>query len=147
MPAHAGCQDANPPFTDDDAFTLQPVDPAASVLRSIAINFRRTVAASGPLALVDGPGQGATFDGARQAHSPDPKTGVELVVFPPLARPGQSPAALSPLQQATVTMLRLPAKDGEPVTARVELHFADGGVLDATFSAPLRSFRGGCATP
>jgi hypothetical protein len=145
---HARCDEANPLFTDDDLFTLQPLqEDGASKVRSIAINFRRTVTTSGPLALVDGPGGPATFDGARQAHSPDQKTGVELVVFASPQQPGAAPASLSPLEQATVTMLQVPAKDGEPITARVELHLADGGVLDMTFSAPLVSYKGACATP
>lgn len=148
MPVNAGCNEVNASFSDEDFFALQAVAAAGSGnIQSIAINFHRTVAVGTALSLVDGPGGGATFQGARQAHSPDLKTGVDLVVFAPPADSAPSLPAMSVLEHATVTMLQLPAKDGERTSARVELHFADGGVLEATFSAPLVSAKGGCAEP
>ena len=36
---------------------------------------------------------------------------------------------------AAVTVVALPAKDGDPLTIRMQAHFVDGRVLDETFSA------------
>jgi hypothetical protein len=43
----------------------------------------------------------------------------------------------------TVTLLAIPAADGDLMTLRLRIHFADGRVLDETFSARIRS---GCCS-
>ncbi|HEY5146521.1 MAG TPA: hypothetical protein VII82_07125 [Polyangiaceae bacterium] len=41
-------------------------------------------------------------------------------------------------------MVALPRMDGDPLTIRVHVHFADGKVLDETFSVPLRTLPSYC---
>lgn len=140
-PVHASCDEVDAPFTDDDVFSLQGVrtlEPRSRV-RSIALQFHRTVTLGTPLPLLDGPGGDATFEGAQQAHSAHPTTGVDLVVFAAGERPG-----VSPFRQATVTVLDVAARDGQPVRARVELEFVDGETLDEELSALLVSYEGAC---
>jgi hypothetical protein len=45
-----------------------------------------------------------------------------------------------------VTLLALPAKDGDPLTVRIQAHFADGRALDETFSAPVMTTTAGCGS-
>lgn len=42
-----------------------------------------------------------------------------------------------PFDSVVVTLLRMPAKDGDPLTIRLRIHFVDGKLLDQTFSALL----------
>jgi hypothetical protein len=139
MPVHAGCGEQNAPFTDDDLFSLQPVSSDAPYgVTSIAVSFQRTVKKDVALDLtLGGPVRGATFSGAEHASSPDEDTGVGLVVF------GNPNSALA---KATVTMTDVPTKDGETTSAHVTLEFADGDVLDETFTGTLVSDQGACAS-
>jgi hypothetical protein len=139
MPVAAGCGEKNAPFTDDDIFSLQPIDGDAPYgVKSIAVSFHRTVVKGVALDLTLGaPVRGATFSGAEHASSPDEDTGVGLVVF---GNPNSS------LSKATVTMTDVPAKDGDATSAHVILEFADGDVLDESFTGSLESYEGACAT-
>jgi hypothetical protein len=141
-PFLAGCLGANVPFSDDDLFSLQPVEQASpQTVRSIAITFKRTVTKNAALDLaLGGPVRGATFENADQAQSPDEKTGVGLIV----SLKDGSPA--KPLSAAKVTVTDVPTKDGEPMSAHVTLEFTDGDVLDQTFTGKLSSYEGSCAS-
>lgn len=52
---------------------------------------------------------------------------------------GTDPADPGDFDAATLTVLAMPAGDGDTLTLRVEVHFEDGSTLDATFSGPLLS--------
>jgi len=139
-PFHANCLEKNAAFSDDDLFNLQPVEAAAPKnVSSIAISFQRTVTKSSTLDLVlGGPVRGATFENAEHAHSADETTGADVVVF---FKAGSTPKKLS---KASVTITDVPAKEGDPTTAHVTLEFADGDVLDETFTGALKSYDGAC---
>jgi hypothetical protein len=146
-PFHAGCNEKDAPFTDDDVFTLQPVagtpDKTARI-SSIAISFQRNVTVGSPVELtIGGPVRGGTFgDGKMQAHATDDRIGPDVLVLHGGFADGTPPA--SPLAKATVTVLAVATKDGDPLAARVALRFADGEVLDATYVGSLKSYEGAC---
>jgi hypothetical protein len=49
-----------------------------------------------------------------------------------------------PFDSVTFTLVAMPSKDGDPLTVRLRMHFADGQILDETFSAPVVTDWGGC---
>jgi len=139
----ANCGGAPAPFSDGDIFSLQPVRTSlpAQKVKSIALTFTRLVERNVPLALdLGGPVRGATFENAEHAQSSDEKTGVGLVAFRPDGAPSDA------LTSATVTVIDVATKDGEPLTARVDLHFASGDVLLQTFTGTLASYANGCGS-
>lgn len=43
----------------------------------------------------------------------------------------------NPYDQATLTVVALPQKEGDSLVVRIQLHFTDGKTLDETFTSPL----------
>lgn len=145
------CGVANPPFGNGDLFTLQIVGAiAAGPSNSLEIDVDPPHPAVGaPLAL-------AVMDFTPQGTGvTDPGTGTTTwyafqyatagsVRF--LDSQGVNPSEIDPgaFDAATVTILRMPAANGDPFTVRLQVHFADGNLLDETFSAATATVASGC---
>jgi hypothetical protein len=84
------------------------------------------------------PDGGITLTAVQSAH----EGGVTLEYFH-----GSDPSEIDSgaFDAVTVTVLAMPAKDGDPLTLRAHIHFVDGRVLDETFTGPLVSLGTGCA--
>lgn len=126
------CGVMNPPFTDQDRFSLDVLGENTAISFTCSRNLTvgvpivLTLAAQAPSAQqsASSPADSAlqvTFDG-----------GYESEVDP------------NPLDAATVTVLAFPAKDGDPLTVRFQFHFTDNRKLDETFSGPLYTGFSGC---
>ncbi len=59
---------------------------------------------------------------------------------------GSGPTHIDPnaFDSVAITIVAMPAKDGDPLTIRIHIHFIDNQILDETFSGPLFSSWGGC---
>lgn len=127
-PTNAPCGVNDTPYEDADVFVLRPSDNDASAkVSAIALRFGRTSPKSSDLVV----------DGRYASSSGD---GVFLEI-------GVPPAATDKrLASAKVIVGDLPAKDGDVLSARVVLEFADGDVLAETISAPVKSAFGPCPT-
>jgi hypothetical protein len=95
----------------------------------------------GPGAWVDDAGATHLDVNPEHAHSPD---GLILLT---LSRGfDQTTLDTGPFNQATVTIVAMPAQDGDALTIRVQLHFSDVHTLDQTYSGPVPPIgANGCA--
>lgn len=145
------CGVTNPPFAAGDLYSLQIVgamtaapfnsldfsftSPAPPVGRPISLSVMAfTPQGTGVSAGPSGPTtwyafQYATSDTVRVEYSQ-----------------GTDPAEIDTgaFDAAFATLVHLPVADGQPFTVRLQIHFADGKVLDQTFSSPLTTSVSGC---
>ena len=143
------CGVNNPPFTDQDVFSLDvigvktPTPPYGAIFFSCS----RNVKVGEPIALSlgayqtnppSGPGEASW---AQQAMSSPTDSALRVAFDWGSNRNEVDP---NPLDAATVTVLAFPAKDGDPLTVRFQFHFTDNRKLDETFSGPLYTGFSGC---
>lgn len=140
QPALAQCGEKSAPFSDNDLFTLQLVgsfSTGPARFTSVAVSFNRRAddgePRSGDVKGLDSSGhQGAELDG------------VQLSLLSDYDNPVQSAGVVL---HATFTALAFPKQDGETLSARIQLGFADGTTFDATVTGKLKSFDGPCGGP
>jgi hypothetical protein len=134
-----------PPFTPQDPFSLVLYGEPASqpepwptvritVYASAAVGTPQALTLvpwkPGP-ALAPGDNDVDTEDAYGDGSEANPLLGFSL------AR-GLTPALpdANPYDQATMTVLAIPKKEGDVLKVRVQLHFTDGATLDQTFASP-----------
>jgi hypothetical protein len=143
------CGVMDPPFTDDDLFSLfvvgenTPTPPYGGIF----FESSRKVMVGEPIVLSltayqtnppTGPGEASP---AQQSASVPAGSALQFTFEWGSNRNEVDP---NPLDAATVTVLALPAKDGDPLTVRFQLHFTDNRKLDETFSGPLSTAYSSC---
>ena len=137
-PTNAPCGQKQPVFSDQDRFVLQLVGTASRVpsFQGILISTRNApaVGTAYPMQVL-----APEKFGAQQGRAPGD---VSLTVYGDRMLDGLP--LETPFDTATVTILAFPTHDGEPLTARVQLHFENGDTFDATFSGNVESSQGPC---
>jgi hypothetical protein len=128
------CGVANPPFTDQDHFSLDVLG------ENTAISFTcsRNVTVGVPIVLTLA---APSIASSAQQTASSPADSTLQVTFDGGYESEVDP---NPLDAATVTVLAFPAKDGDPLTVRFQFHFTDNRKLDETFSGPLYTGFSGC---
>jgi hypothetical protein len=139
----AVCGVSNPPFTDQDLFSIDVRGPQTPPppWSGLSVNFYRKVAVGRPLDLSLTP-----FANPQSTASGDPTGATQSGTAPADANLDQfdffwgskaNTVDSNPLDSATVTVLAFPEKNEDPLTVRVQLRFTDGKTLDESFSGPL----------
>jgi hypothetical protein len=127
------CSGQTPAPSPNDGYRLSIVDKdtPATPWPSMEVGLRPSVVVGQAYDLAIDPSQ-PLHPNDLNAHTPDFTVGLSF------AR-GSNQATLDPnaFTKATITIVAFPAKDGEPLTVRVQLSFSDTQTLDQTFSAPL----------
>ena len=133
-----------PPFTKQDAYDLVLYGaPATAPMPwpTVQISVWATVAVGVPVPLTlvpwkpgpaPAPGNNDVNDEEASAEvNRNPVLGFGLARGMTIALPDPNP-----YDQATMTVLAIPQKEGDTLQVRVQLHFTDGGTLDETFVSP-----------
>ncbi len=160
-PPYSPCGVDDPPFSSEDQFSLTIAgkpptglynEPEGGLPNELVLRYDGSFRAvlGEPIALAvqayPGPGpvsfigpDGGTrtyeyqeaFDAGADASDPE----IDFAYYQ-----GDDPAEIDTgaFDSVTVTFLAVPSADGDPLTARVHVHFVDGKVIDATYSAPLK---------
>jgi hypothetical protein len=143
------CGVMNPPYTDQDIFSLDIAgkDTPTPPLGAIFLDCSRNVKVGEPIVLTVGAYQMNPPSGPGEAPSAQqsatlPSDSSLSVGFEWGSNPDE--VDRHPLDAATVTVLAFPAKDGDPLTVRFQFHFTDNRKLDETFSGPLYTGFSGC---
>jgi hypothetical protein len=148
----SACGVASPPFQNGDIFSLSvlgskaktPYDALTVDITSpspavVGQRLSLTVNPYNPNGLCGGPfGGPMTCYGGQNANA-----GTLTFAYSQGANPSEIDTGA--FDVATITVVNMPTKDGEPLTVRIQLHFVDGRVMDETFSAPLSTEAAGCA--
>jgi len=141
------CGTPNPPFSPTDSLAMNVVGPATQAPYStIFLEIKLTAAVGVPVALdldpwAPKPGPVVWQDDAGAAHidsNPEDAHSADGLIHLTFDR-GVDPTMLdaAAFDQATITIVAMPAKDGDVLSARVQLNFADGHTLDQTYSGPV----------
>jgi hypothetical protein len=142
------CGVANPPYGAGDLFSMGAIgvgagDPSAGPLTAIDLSFHTPLAPQFTSALVL---SAATPEQAAGGpyRSQSATTGDSSLTFS--FQWGTNAAEIDPntLRLVDVTILAIPGRDGDPLTVRFVLQFADGKTLDETFSAPASTVSSSC---
>jgi hypothetical protein len=145
------CDD--PPFTDADAFMLTVEGTRAGSNDPLGTwpydGF--SVDLTGPTPPLDEPralpvmafsrgDQGATSGGAAKdwSASQSADDGHVRFIYAQFRNPGEIDTGA--FDSVVVTLLSVPAKNGDPFTVHVHVHFVDGKVLDGTFWSPVVTY-------
>ncbi len=119
-PETGGCGMVDPPRMAGDVYSLEVTGDTTAPFDTLWIRFSDSPPVGQPLALTVEP-----------FNSPDSSQIADgLVDF-------RCDRGNAPFDSVEVTIVEMPAKDGDPLTIRVQVHFVDGRVLDETFSAAL----------
>ena len=129
-----------PPFTSGDEFQLTLVGPGQQdPLSTIQIVVYATAAVQVPQALTlvawkpgTPPGPGDNDVNEETAYGDDAHGNSQLGFSLARGMTTNLPDP-NPYDQATLTVLAIPKKEGDPLEVRVQLRFTDGATLDQTF--------------
>ena len=140
-----GCGIVHPPFIDGDVYSMDIISSMAHAPSDgLSVSFMSPVPVGTPLALavqpfstmettVESPDGGAlSYAGQDALGSGDIDVNYSQ---------GSGPTHIDPnaFDSVVMTILAMPAQDGDPLTIRLQIHFVDGQILDDTFSSPLVS--------
>jgi hypothetical protein len=141
-PTPCGTPDA--PFMDGDLFSvgIVPSGPATPYgLLSVTYNSPQPVGV--PTALTVSP---LVANGSQSGTTVYPvqtaKSGSISLVYS--QGTGTGAIDTGAFDSVGFTLLAMPAKDGDPLTVRLQIHFADGKVLDETYSGAVVTDTAGC---
>jgi hypothetical protein len=138
----AMCGVSNPPFTDQDLFSIDVLGPQTPPppWSALSLSFYRKVAVGRPLALsltpfANPPSTPGDPTEVTQSGTAPADANLEQFVF--FWGSKANTVDSNPIDSATVTVLAFPEKNEDPLTVRVQLRFTDGKTLDESFSGPL----------
>jgi hypothetical protein len=145
------CGVPDPPFADGDQFFLEVKgDAAKPPSNELVIEFTSPLneAVGAPVAMAVQPysPRGTKIEGPDGGFGLYADQSSDNGVLNFSYTQGTDPGELDTGEFGAVrlTMVALPRIDGDPLTIRVQVLFADGKVLDDTFSAPLRTVPAFC---
>ena len=134
----------NAPFMDGDLFSvgIVPSGPATPYgLLSVTYNSPQPVGIQTALTVsplvANGSQSGTTVYPVQTA-----KSGSISLVY--TQGTGTGAIDTGAFDSVGFTLLAMPAKDGDPLTVRLQIHFADGKVLDETYSGAVVTDTAGC---
>jgi hypothetical protein len=131
------CNVANPPFMDGDFFTLEIRSDATPVLSSsFSLDFTTPVPPAGtPVPLSVSAPEG--IDTSAYPSYADQTAINDTIGFAYTRGSNASEIDAGAFDGVTITIVSLPAKEGDPLAVELAIHFVDGRRLDQTFSAPV----------
>ncbi len=140
----AQCGTAEMPYTAGDLYMLELIgDMTRAPFNGLTVNFTGPVPIGQPLTLTVKP-LTVVPEVSAQSHVVQSADNGRNVSF--IYDQGSDPAEIDTgaFDSSAVTVVALPAKDGDPLTIRIQAHFVDGRVLDETFSAAVVTTAAGC---
>jgi hypothetical protein len=155
----SACRLQNPPRSPDDLYSLDVVDkhkpPTPWPMMAMLLHPSAVVGEAYDLVIepwqpLNGPVTTTTDEDAGppinviNTNEENAQTSDDVVRFSFERGSDQTTVDRNAFTKATITVLAFPAKDGEPLTVRVQLSFSDNQILDQTFSAPLVTESGSC---